>query len=190
MTDQDQQNPQNLDQNQLNQTDAGGQKKLQISEVDAKYWEAKRLYMAFVPNSEIRRRLNIHGAKFSDWITGKRSIDPNPWAIERNRMVGQHVKECAEKHQMAITEVFGIGIDMVKSSLQERARSGDPLSLREAEQVTSIITALDKLARLEAGKPTEVIHDNAAPMTIKQLRDAVLKDKFAEVIDVESKPIE
>lgn len=89
-----------------------------------------------------------------------------------------------------IGKIWDVGSALIYNSLVARAAEKDrdgnpvPLNLREAKTVSEILTNFTKLRMADAGEPVGDTGSGSslAPVTIDELKDAVLKDKFIDLI--------
>lgn len=155
-----------------------------------KYFIAKSLYLRGMSFNEIVRNTSIPPKTLEKWRLGMACHgDHITWAEEKAKAIADTAREQALNSRADLVDIFAIGCDLIKKSLQHRAKQDEPLDMREAKLLSEIITSLDKMNRLEVGKPTEIIED-AKPISLQELRDAVLKDKFASIIDAEATPVD
>ena len=155
----------------------------------AKYFTAKSLYMRGMSVNEIQKQTGIAPKTLNRWRMGMHCHgDYTSWSEQRAKAIADNALEAALVNREKLTDIFSIGCELIKKSLEARAKQDDPLDIREAKMVTDIITSLDKMNRLETGKPTEIIED-MKPISLEELRDAISKDKFL-AIEVEATPIE
>jgi predicted ribosome-associated RNA-binding protein Tma20 len=68
-------------------------------------------------------------------------------------------------------------------SLKKEQSEGRVLSVKELKEISSIIMDMDKIARLESGKATEIIHNTA--LTPDEARKILASDPFMRPIEVE-----
>ena len=155
----------------------------------AKYFTAKSLYMRGMSVNEIQRQTGIAPKTLAKWRLGMHCHgDYQTWAEQRAKAIADNALEIALVNKEKLTDIFSIGCELIKKSLEARAQQNEPLDIKEAKLVTEIITSLDKMNRLESGKPTEIIED-MKPLSLEELRNAVMKDKFLD-IEVEATPVE
>jgi hypothetical protein len=150
----------------------------------------KELYFKWRNSDEIIRETGVKKSNLMKWIYGQRKGD-HGWQVERAADGQRFIRESVEQNSRQAHGVVRLGFKMVTNSLIARDKLTDikgnpiPLSIKEAKEVTEIITSIDKLMRLAGGEPTE-IHENrngqpdipVKPVTITELREAILKDPF------------
>lgn len=136
---------------------------------------AKVLFFEFKSPKQILEQLDIAPNTLSGWS--------KEWKSERQEQTQAIVRMVREKNAQDISELFNVGIPLIKRALESRATEGQtPLTIPEAKMVTDIMCSFDKIQRLEVGSPTDIketkeIHH----VTIEDLRQAVLKDEFIEI---------
>lgn len=142
--------------------------------------KAKILFMQFVPRDEIVRRLDMSEVTFSIWV------NKYGWEKERNEVVRSVVNDVKDQGRRVLAEVSRISLSMVYKSLSHRSQQPAPLTLREAQVVTDILSKLDRIARLDDGEPTDIVagSERLAPISIEELRTIVAKDAFIDIIPI------
>lgn len=154
-----------------------------------KYFIAKSLYMQGMSINEIQKQTGIPPKTLDKWRLGMNAHgDYTSWAEQKAKAIADNAKDLMLSNKAKLVDIFTLGCDLIKRSLVARAMEEKPLDMKEARLVSEIITSLDKLNRLDSGKPTEIIEE-AKPISLNELRDAVLKDKFINIIDVEAIPV-
>ena len=141
--------------------------------------KAKLMYMRFCPLDEITHATGYNKRSLQRWAS-------NGWKRERELYVNALIEDLMAAKSKEIAEIFAVGLPLIKRSLQWRAK-GEQLNIKEALMVTDILTAFDKLMRLEHGKPTEITQ-NIKPVTIDELRNAIKKDEFM-TLDAEARSL-
>jgi hypothetical protein len=80
-----------------------------------------------------------------------------------------------------LPKVLTCGLNLLANGLKHRMDMGEPLTLRECEIVSRIISNVDHIARLDAGDPTQIIDLNkTVPTTFKDIVAAFKKDPFID----------
>lgn len=78
---------------------------------------------------------------------------------------------------------------IMRKALEELAKRDQPPSMMEAKRATEILESLDKITRLDDGKPTEISEER--PITTIELQKKLSVDPFfqqAEVVEVKELP--
>ena len=154
---------------------------------------ARLFYFQYVPVEEISKRLEVPAKTISIWARKYK------WDLERKGQLAEVLNDTKDQGQKTLAHISKVSLALIYKSLASRAEQQDALTLREAQIVTDIVTKLDRIARLDAGNPTDIIEDSrhVAPITINELRKIVAKDEFIDVIplkkrrgDTQNEPIE
>lgn len=88
-----------------------------------------------------------------------------------------------------MSEVGSVSLRLVLHALKTREKELDdkPMSLQEAKLVAEIFADVDKIIKLDQGQPTERFE--IVPIQMKDLRDALIKDKFLDIVPTEARPV-
>jgi hypothetical protein len=147
--------------------------------------DAKTMYLDGVPLDKIVERTGVMRETLEYWI-----YKDERWKDLFDEQTKHMVEFVYGKNKRVISRISEVGTTLIYNSLVQRAQERDgqgrpvPLSIKEARSVTEIITAFDKLRRLDAGDPTDITEGRHqyAPLTIEELTKAIQKDQFIDLI--------
>lgn len=95
------------------------------------------------------------------------------------------VKSYLEHRKELLPEVLRCGLNLLANGLKHRLDDPEPLSLREAEIVSRIVSNIDHIARLDAGDPTQIIDVNrTVPATLKDIVATLKQDPFIDTVQL------
>lgn len=138
------------------------------------YDQARTLFFIhYLTVTEISRRLSIPRRTVDNWVKREK------WRETRQKELAEYTQDVRDQNLEAIHELFRLGLPMIKGALIHRAE-GEPLSMREASDLSQVLLSFDKLMRLETGQATERV-EALAPITIEDLKAALEKDAFIEL---------
>lgn len=149
--------------------------------IDSKLLEkAKRMYMEYVPVTKIAEELKINRTSIHHYVDSY-------WKEEReiNRLeLLDYMTSGKKKDLMSMT---GSSIKIIARALEDLSKRDEPPSIREAAKVSEILSALDKITRLDENRPTEITSDQ--PFTVVEIREKLLLDPFSQPKEVEFEEI-
>lgn len=112
-------------------------------------------------------------------------IAANRWKQLREQNVKELVADIKVARKLAIPEAIECGMNLILNALRHRVSTGEILSIYDAKIVSSIISDIDKLARLDAGEPTSISEVNRIiPTTLEELKKIVARDPFIDTIEL------
>jgi hypothetical protein len=141
--------------------------------LDEKKARAKLLFFDYQTVEQIADFLSLSKQSVYRWSKN--------WLEERELQTTAIIQNVRDSNKIEINNLFKFGLPLISNSLKERAKLNRPLSMRESKDLTDILTSFDKLQRLEAGKATDITEARLGPVTIEDLRKAVLEDKFIDI---------
>lgn len=98
---------------------------------------------------------------------------------------GVLVASYLEQRKRLLPKVLECGLNLLANGLQYRMSQPEPLSLKEAEIVSRIISNVDHIARLDAGDPTQIVDVNrTVPATLQDLVKTLKKDPFIDTVQL------
>jgi len=120
----------------------------QIKDEDLAY--AKELYMAYEPISSIARKLSIP----RDSLKYHVSVKKDCWKHEREGIEKEVLKEFNGTKRAKLVNISKLSLSILEKSLVDMGKQ-DRVSLQEARNVATILDSMDKIIKLDEGKPTE-----------------------------------
>lgn len=148
---------------------------------------AKRLYLRYTPHEKICDVAKVNQRQLRRWVS-------EGWKKERERLEQRITDEVENASFEKLKQVHKLSCDMLSWGLTEKFKewkSGETSpTIYEIKTVADIVSNVDRLNRLDAGKATD-IHATVTPKEIMQvfindpyMRLANPDEEEAEVLDV------
>ena len=138
--------------------------------------KAKKEFMSYTPVKQIARDFNLSYAALKHYCKpGGR------WRRERELLKAELLQKVTEGKRVELLGMADSCQIIVKKCLAALAVQHDPPTLRDAKMVTSILTELDKILRLDEGRPTDIIEEK--PVSTIELQKKMGLDPFMEEIE-------
>lgn len=153
--------------------------KTKISE--EKLEEAKRMYMEYKPIKVIAEQLGVPRTTVQYHAN-------QYWETERELAKNELFRQFTSLKKATLTKLSEASLKIMTRALENAASSDEPPTLREAQQTSLILEAIDKILRLDDGKPTDITESK--PVTTIELKKRLSADPFAEIIDAEVKELD
>jgi hypothetical protein len=115
--------------------------------------EARRLYMEHGNYEFVGNSMKIAPELIRRW--GMRGDNGVSWATQREEAARSVLEDGFTRRKLSVAAAANLAPDIVKRGLEALAARNQPLSASEMERVMNVHTALDRIARLDAGKSTE-----------------------------------
>ena len=138
--------------------------------------EFKRMYMEYVPVTEISRHFNINRSTVS-WYVNKHYV------AEREMMRAELFRKFTDTKRTNFIKMSQSSIEIITRALQELAQRNVPPTVVEAQRATQILEALDKITRLDEGNPTEIVAEK--PLSAREIKEKLLLDPFNDDVGEE-----
>ena len=156
---------------------------------------AKALYFTGYNADEIARRLNLPPDTVSSWIFGADGSGKSAscWAVKKAQVSDTSViAYIIDKHEMFDRTVNVAHKCLTKAleGLNERVHTGETvLNMDEIRKLAAVVTEMDKVARLEGGKATNII-ETTTGLSAVELRKIIKDDPIADDVVVEYKELD
>lgn len=156
---------------------------------------AKKFYMEGMEAGTISQKLNVKYATVQNWITGQGG-KTEAWKEQREKayktVVAKVVDKTIREKEKLLPGILQIGLELIQKTFEHRLAETaiNPMTIREAKEVSDIVSNIDKLMRLEAGTATEIVNQQYGPVTIEQLKNAIRNDPFLEAIPFTAEEIQ
>lgn len=131
---------------------------------------AKELYMEYIPVVEIARRLKLGRSSLQYYVN-------KTWRAEREIFSTSLLSEIADNKRAQITQVAATSIDLIIKALGDLGKK-DTLTAFDANTLCNVYEKLDKILKLDAGNPTDIIA-NQKPATIIEIRKRLAADPLS-----------
>jgi hypothetical protein len=142
---------------------------------------AKELYFQFIHPREICRVSGVPDHKLKEWIWKQE------WKLERDAVIDSDlnkVKRSLAKYADDLQDICRDSLDIIRDSVRFLKREDEPLGLSEMKVLSEILGNIDKLARLETGKPTSILMTSYNQDDVLNLiREIQEVDEFCDYID-------
>ena len=164
-----------------------------VSKLDRKTREqAKILYLSDYEMLDICDKLNIDMPTLRFYIFGEdgRGSNEKCWFHIKKSINSVTVSAYIRDKISILDKTAGIALDILHNNLQRTASklaTDDEfvLSVDDMKKLAGIVVDMDKMVRLESGKPTDIV-DEIKTMTVADARRILLEDPFApEVVEAE-----
>lgn len=145
---------------------------------------ARQRYMMYEDHQKIADDLGVSLNTVLNWIA------KSGWKSEREAtqkmVIDATITRYNDRKKEYLPKILEASLALIHNALDTRIKKlpEEPMTIREAAEVSVLMGNLDKLQRLDAGEPTEIQARAYAPITIEQLRSAIAKDPFLDVIPV------
>lgn len=139
--------------------------------------EAKALYFKYWSPREIATFLQQNYETVRKWVTRY------DWYKEREQQVNDEVTELANRRANQMNRVMTDGLETIAQAVQKTKEGG--VTMEDAERISKMLANIDKLYRLQTGKPTEIKEERKYTVTkeIQSKEDmikAIQEDPFIE----------
>lgn len=139
--------------------------------------KAREMYMNYMPVSHIAKEFQVPRTTIQTHVNNK-------WRREREDNKNKLLAHFTNAKRNKMTKAAEFSLDLILDTLKDLKERGTPLSVVEARNVTAMLEQLDKIARLDDGKPTDIT-EQKAPMTTIELKKKLkeINDPFLQIED-------
>lgn len=136
---------------------------------------AKIDYFNFVEPPVIAARYGIKIATVMRWICDYRgSLVDKGWKVQRDSIFGGYIDAIILNKQKDIKDIMALSLANLKRALTSLYAREDPISITEMQKLMMIIGEGEKLMRLEAGQPTDILATiDLTPSGLKKIMDDI-----------------
>jgi hypothetical protein len=120
---------------------------------DAQRAEARRLYMEHGNYEFVGNSLKLLPEIIRRW--GMRGDNGVSWATQREEAARAVLEDGFARRKLTVAAAANLAPEIVRRGLEAIAARNQPPSATELERIMTVHTALDRIARLDAGKSTE-----------------------------------
>lgn len=101
------------------------------------------------------------------------------------QQAGVLVHSYVEHRKKLLPRVLECGLNLIANGLKHQLDTGEPITLKDAEIVSRIVSNLDHIARLDVGDPTTIVDVNRTiPATLKDMVAALKRDPFIDTVQL------
>lgn len=143
--------------------------------------KAKALYFEYRSIGSIKEDTGISAATIHHWVHGYRARADRQdmpvektWKYQRQKREEELVAELADANKRELHRIYKASLPLIADSLE--ALKNSTLDLKDTVLVAEIITKVDKLFRLSAEKPTEIL--GISNLSLQDMRNAIEGDFF------------
>jgi hypothetical protein len=134
---------------------------------------AKQMYLDYCPMHIIAERTGLGRGVLQYHATEDRPIS---WATERKERERSLVDAAFASKKPLLAELSQMTLTQIKRGLEHISKRTLPPNVDEMRRLSDIITAIDKIGRLEVGGPTSITQVQVAPMTVADVRKVIQAD--------------
>jgi predicted transcriptional regulator len=143
--------------------------------------KAKALYFEYYSISKIADETGLSASTIHHWVHGYRQRadrqdmpEEKTWKHQRQKREEELVQELADTNKRELHRIYRASLPLIADSLE--ALKNSVLDLEDAQRVTDIITKVDKLFRLSAEKPTEIL--GLSNLSLQEMKNVIESDYF------------
>lgn len=144
--------------------------------------KAKKLYLEYHSVSECARQTGLPRSTISSNVKKE-----GGWEYERDLLRTELLSQVTASRAADFANMTSATIVVLTRALQSLAKREDAPTVSEAKSAASILDVLDKITRLDAGTPTDIITEEKV-VTVGELQKRISVDPFAK--EVQYKEIE
>ena len=116
--------------------------------------KAKEMYLEYGSVTDIAKRYNVLRTSISYYANKK-------WKADRDLLRADLFASFNELKRATFTKMSESAIKVMTKALQHIAEREEAPTMREAKDVSAILESLDKITRLDEGKPTDIIQEKS-----------------------------
>ena len=118
---------------------------------------AKQRYMEYQSVASIAEELNVSRTTLQYHVK-------TYWEQERELLKAELFSRFTATKRSKFIEMSESSINIISKALKALAHRGEPPTTREAKDAVNILEALDKITRLDDGRPTEITEEKVMDM--------------------------
>ena len=141
--------------------------------------KAKQLYLEYNTVTDIAKSTGISRTSLQHHVK-----KDDGWEYERNIARADLLSKVASARASDLATMTNSTIIVLKRALDTLARREDAPTVQEAKGAASILDILDKITRLDEGKPTDIITEEKI-VTVQELQKRINVDPFAKEVEYE-----
>lgn len=136
---------------------------------------AKELYFTYRPHNEICAELKISSSLLAKWRTEE------SWDLERKNLDEGRINDLFAGRKLKLAKLADISVNELERGLLALRERHLPLTLSEMEKLSTILTNLDKITRLDLNRATDNVAVNLnvnGQLSVERIREIVHQDPF------------
>lgn len=134
---------------------------------------AKKMYMDFIPVTEISRTLDVPRTALMHYVT-------QYWKEERELKGAELFQELSETKAANFARMLKSSEKIVQNYLKS-IENKDKVSPQEVKVAMQVITELDKITRLDKDSPTEIISNQDKVISSEEILKKLGTDPFSNL---------
>ena len=138
--------------------------------------KAKAMYMAFSTISDISTATAMPRSAVLYYAP--------KWRAERDRNKNEIIEALTDSKRNLMYSIAKAGLEILNKSMVELSKSKRMLTPREMSGIAAIVDNLDKISKLDEGKPTEILTE-IKPANIVEMRALLNNDPFLQLEEPE-----
>lgn len=143
---------------------------------DAQLDQAKKMYMDYVSMPKIASIIGVNKSAISYHVQ-------KYWKSERVLRANEMLLEFSDSKIAMMSNTFSDSYRSIKEWVRVKSRDPSQLTPHEIKTMMAIISEMDKITRLDAGSPTDII-ESTAPVDVIEVRKKIVQaDPFLEEAD-------
>ena len=131
--------------------------------------EAKEMFMAFKAMKDISEQCSIPYRTLL--------YHSKKWESERDLFRKVILKDLAENKKAVLVSLTGNSLDCIDRAIRTLKERSKPPTVMEARNLTTIVSEIDRILRLDDGEPTDIISQHK-PATVIELKQKLKADPF------------
>ncbi len=135
---------------------------------------ARQLYLNYTTISDIASRTQMTRASILYYIP--------KWKEERERAKSEIIDALSDSKRELMYSIARSGLELLNRSMIDLTKSKRMLTPKEMTGIANIIDGLDKITKLDEGRPTEILGE-IRPATVVEMRKLLTNDPFLEIED-------
>lgn len=130
-------------------------------------------YLLHIPINDLAKKYQVSTAVIAAWRS-----DEN-WSEIRRAGDEGFLDDLVQGRKIRLAKLAEIGIDQIERGLIAIKQRAEPATLKELEQLSVVISNLDRLHRLDRGVSTQNVAVNVTgQLSIERIRDTIMADPF------------
>lgn len=143
---------------------------------------AKKQYMAYRTVSDIARELKVSRNTLQNYVN-------DTWRSERTLRRNELAAEFSESKASIMNHTFSSSFKGVKAWVDKVTSPSYDIKPHEAKTLMSIIESMDKISRLDDGKPTDIVSETK-PVSVIEIKKQILQADPFQIEDASYKEVE
>ena len=140
--------------------------------------KAKAMFLSLCSPDEIAKKLQVEITTVRKWIASAE------WQKQQAKVVKSFVGPLLTRRVDELENIRGLGLAVASRYLAQVWRDKPSLSVKDVEHIIEMVMKVDKLIKLEEGKPTDIVKNISMKEAKERMRKVLKEDPFEEFKDV------